>query len=400
MAKTEKKPKEPKEKLTLADNPSLIKAGEEIHLRVLDDFFIETDLPKWKQFKADWEDLKKQLKIRYDGEAESIIKQLEDPKQQEEYTKRLQAYKAGQKKLDDDRWHIQSKHEQSVNASLQKTVRLLPKESLTTKLLTKLGLKKKLVPVEIAFEDLKSHLLHTTTAEMASKMAVLEATEKKFRDLGQYNKADQIKAYRNQVVEESGLIAAGFDTYVTEQMMIDFIAKSERGVMVDFLRYYDGIIPDHVAEIKKKADATMIFDNYVIAYYSDVKKSAEKAQNKEKKKAADKAIAQRRDPIMFGIVKESRKLFVIADWVTEDDDLTVAVLEEVLGQSKKTLTGESSPVNEITQVVNNYFSGNIDASTTTATSSFYVDSNSNRQYTYDPRPRGLTVVESGSEDIL
>lgn len=347
MAKTEKKKKVPKEKLTLADNPSLIKAGEEIHLRVLDDFYVEQDLPKWKQFKADWDELKKQLHARYEdgSDVAGLIERLEDPEVQAAYRKRLDSYKKGKKKLDDDRWNIKGKHEKAVAEALAKTVRLMgdaDKPKLTDRLLSVFGKerKKKPVSVEVAFADLKSHLLHTTTEDMAKKLAIVNANIKKFSELGQYDKADKLKAYGDQIVEESALVAAGFNKFVTEEMMIDFITKSERGVMVSFLRNYDGNIPDEVYELKKKADVAMIFDNYVIAHYSDIKKAAKKAEAVEKKKEAKKEVEKRRDPILFGIIKESRRLYFVADWIEEGlDDLTLEVMEEALKKKAFELDG-------------------------------------------------------------
>ena len=41
---------------------------------------------------------------------------------------------------------------------------------------------------------------------------------------------------------------------------------------------------------------------------------------------------RRRDPIMFGLISGSKKLYYICDWVTPDDDITLDKVIEILGK--------------------------------------------------------------------
>ena len=145
-----------------------------------------------------------------------------------------------------------------------------------------------------------------------------------------------------QLAHELAIAKMGYTKYVTEKQMIDFVKKSERGVMVNFLRYYEGTIPEEVVARKAETDEKMVFDNYVIAYYCDLKKKAETTEKKQKEQKREKATATRRDPILFGIVKQTRKLYYICDWITPEDDLTLYKLEEVLGDNAKVLFSEDS----------------------------------------------------------
>ena len=340
------------ERLEDKDNPSLIKAGEEIRLRVFDDFFIEKSLPKWQDFDKRWDALKTRLNSRYmeDFDVKEAIKKLDDIDEINKIEDEYAQLKKMRDQLKDDSYNIQGKHEKSVKESILKTARLLISEKPTfmQRMAEKLGFRKKenLVPVEIAFADLKSHILMTSTEQMADVYAGLMALEKRFRETGQYAKADRLKLYFTELAAQKVLVDAGFTSYIDEAVLIDFIRKSERGVRIDFMRYYEGDIPDDVLEKKRRADETKVFDNYVIAFYDDritnnPSEVAAKIEGEKKKKEADTAVASRRDPILFGIVKDVRRLFFIADWVTPEDDLTLKKIEDVLGIRSPVMTDTS-----------------------------------------------------------
>ena len=182
----------------------------------------------------------------------------------------------------------------------------------------------------------------TSTDELAARMARIIAIEENMRKAGQYKKADAVKAYRTIIAEESVVVAAGFTSYVTEANMIDFVRKSERGTMVDFLRYYEDEIPQEVVDKKLAADRLMVFDNYVVAYYSDLIHKAASAQKKASAEEERKVRERRRDPILFGVIKNSRKLYYICDWTTDTDDLTLEKLEKELGVTRSSLVAGAS----------------------------------------------------------
>lgn len=353
-SKTPGKRKSMRETLTDADNPSLIKAGDEIRLRVFDDFFIEESLPKWQNAHARFDALQKRLSewLRYrrslaDGFDDTVIKnaisKLSDPEEQKKLDDERKQLKLMSDQLRDDRWSIQSKHETSVNESILKTARIVisHKDTVVDKLKKKFFPKRyaeQFVPVEVAFADLKSHIVNTSTETLRDAYAKLITMEKRLRESGQIVKADRLKLYFDDLTIQTALVDAGFNTFLNEQDLIDFVKKSERGTRIDFLRYYEGTIPDDVLEKKLRADAAMVFDNYVVAFYDDSIKNRvaaaatiKKVAKAKSKKAAQAAVDKRRDPILFGIVKGVRRLFYIADWVTEDDDLTLQVVEDALG---------------------------------------------------------------------
>lgn len=337
---TNDKPK----KLVVADkdHPSLIEVSGKLRLRVLEDFNIERDLPKWVRFREEWDKVKKELGIdsHYsDAEVKNKVNGLKDKTEEEraEYLKRVNALRAMDKAVQDDRWDIRGKHEREVNESVLKQAKYVRGLTFWDKLKNALGIGRRVVPVEVAMDELLEHLELTSTPEMSARLAKLKEIEANMRAAGQYKKADAVKDLRAIVVEESVVCAAGFTTYISEDTMIEFLKKSERGTAVDFLRYYEDEIPPDVVEKKVAVDKLMVFDNYVVAHYSNlIQKAAtvEKAVSAEKEK---KERAKRRDPILFGLIKNSRKLYYICDWVTDTDDLTLEKLEKELGVTRGSL---------------------------------------------------------------
>lgn len=331
-----------KEVLTDKDNPSLCEIGGQIRLRVLEDFSVEKELPKWVRFKEEWDKLVRDVGV-YDSttesELENKVKNLRNKTKEEKdaLLKHAKALVAMNRAVRDDRYDIRGKHEREVDAAILKQARFVRSLRFWDRVKSKIPFVKKPVPVTVAMDELIGHIELTSTEELASRMAKIIAIEENMRKAGQYKKADAVKAYRTILAEESVVVAAGFTSYITEANMIDFIRKSERGTMVDFLRYYEDELPQEVIDKKLAADKLMVFDNYVVAYYSDLIHRAVATQQKVSAKEEQKLRELRRDPILFGIIKNSRKLYYICDWTTDTDDLTLEKLEKELGVTRSSL---------------------------------------------------------------
>ena len=331
-----------KEVLTDKDNPSLCEIGGQIRLRVLEDFSVEKELPKWVRFKSEWDKLVRDIGV-YDSttesELENKVKNLKNKTKEEKdaLLKHAKALVAMNRAVRDDRYDIRGKHELEVDAAILKQARFVRSLRFWDRVKSKIPFVKKPVPVTVAMDELIGHIELTSTDELAARMAKIIAVEENMRKAGQYRKADAVKAYRTILAEESVVVAAGFTSYITEANMIDFIRKSERGTMVDFLRYYEDELPQEVIDKKLAADRLMVFDNYVVAYYSDLIHRAVATQQKVSAEEEQKVRERRRDPILFGVIKNSRKLYYICDWTTDTDDLTLEKLEKELGVTRSSL---------------------------------------------------------------
>jgi hypothetical protein len=89
-----------------------------------------------------------------------------------------------------------------------------------------------------------------------------------------------------------------------------------------------------VVEAKKEADKLKVFDNYAVLYFSPKGKKEEEILTKEEKKRAA-------DPILFGVINNSNKLYYIADWVDEYCDLTLDKLLDKIDEKSFEVTNKS-----------------------------------------------------------
>lgn len=131
---------------------------------------------------------------------------------------------------------------------------------------------------------------------------------------------------------ESILYATGNYYAVKEETAVDFIKKSEKGVNLVYAKNYLRPIPLDVIDKIKEMNELEIFDNYVIMHYDPEHKYSDDTHAK-KKNDEDK----RRDPILFGVIAGSNKLYYICDWVDEYCDLTLEEFVSVLQMQKDDL---------------------------------------------------------------
>jgi hypothetical protein len=121
--------------------------------------------------------------------------------------------------------------------------------------------------------------------------------------------------------------------YVSEEDVVKFfkaVQYNGRFIKLTWMRNYTRTIPKKVKNLKNKFDEEGIFDNYVILHF-DKAGDASQMTKKQKEKA--------KDPILFGMIRGSRKLYFIGDWVDEYCDLTLEKFLETISQEKaKTLT--------------------------------------------------------------
>ena len=187
------------------------------------------------------------------------------------------------------------------------------------------------------FEEMKNSMLVPTTRDMIYARKALDAASARLRATGQYEIAQKVESARPVIDAEVALLKNGRLKYVSEEQCVKFMLKSERGIRVEYLRYWPEILPTDVAKEKLKADAMCVFDNYVVMYFDP---STEKF-SLIKEAEDDAAREARRDPILFGVIHGSRKLYYVTDWITDDDDLTLEALEKVLGEKAFDISDDS-----------------------------------------------------------
>ena len=138
------------------------------------------------------------------------------------------------------------------------------------------------------------------------------------------------KLVRDMVVNKYESVLYANDMYyvVTEDQVVNFVKKTEKGVRLTYVKNYMRVIPPEVVEKINEVNKLEIFDNYAVLHY-DPECMAYAETIEETKK--------RRDPILFGLIRGSNKLYYITDWIDEFCDLTLDKFVETLQIQKDSL---------------------------------------------------------------
>ena len=95
-----------------------------------------------------------------------------------------------------------------------------------------------------------------------------------------------------------------------------------------YLKNFARPIPNDVIDKIAKMNELEVFDNYVVLYYDPDGTVYKETAYEE---------AKRRDPIIFGVIAGSKKLYYVADWIDEYCDLTLDAFVDALGIEKEDL---------------------------------------------------------------
>lgn len=143
------------------------------------------------------------------------------------------------------------------------------------------------------------------------------------------------KLLRDMIINkyESVLYANNLYYVVTEDQVVNFVKKTKNGVRLTYVKNYVHIIPPEVTKKVQEINKFEIFDNYVILHYDPDTKSYSETIEETKR---------RRDPILFGVIRGSNKLYYITDWVDEYCNLTLDKFVETLQINKESLKMKES----------------------------------------------------------
>ena len=144
-------------------------------------------------------------------------------------------------------------------------------------------------------------------AQMAGQQALVESLERNLR----------------VARTEAQLAATGAVRFVSEETIVKFAKQTKRGLRLDWIKNFARPLPNDVLEVKLKTDGLGIFDNYVVLHYDPDGRATQMTE-------AEVAEAKK-DPILFGVIENRRRLYFIADWVDEQCDLTLDQIADTLG---------------------------------------------------------------------
>jgi hypothetical protein len=190
----------------------------------------------------------------------------------------------------------------------------------------------KLISIVDFFTKLsKSYEELTPIAEIADhyEKALVQA-----KTMGQTALLQKLVDLLDTVKGEAHLIVMGLKKYVTEKQVVEFYEQvgEDKNLKLTWIKNFNRIIPEEVYGVKRDIDERKIFDNYVILHY-DPENNGEKLTKEE--------IEKKKDPILFGVIKNSKKLYYVADWKDEYCDLTLEEMFKILGEKVLKINNKS-----------------------------------------------------------
>jgi len=180
------------------------------------------------------------------------------------------------------------------------------------------------------FKNIKSNITELTYDEKTidKYIKIIENAKK----TGQVALIENLIRKKDVLLLESILIKSNIKTYINEELIIEFYSKfntyKNKQLKLTWVKNFNRLIPDDVIVEKLKADNLKVFDNYVVLHYD---------KNNDQTKLTKKEIEKLKDPILFGVIKGSSKLYFIGDWEDEHCDLTLDKLLEKMDTAPKNL---------------------------------------------------------------
>jgi hypothetical protein len=211
-----------------------------------------------------------------------------------------------------------------------------PKKSLRKFLLKLLDNEKKettkLISIVDFFANVTKSCEEITIVEEIAKY--YENAMKQAITMGQTALLQKLKDNLDVVKGEAVLVAAGLKKCVTQKQVIEYYEKvgEDKNLKLTWIKNFGRVIPEKIYRIKKEIDERKIFDNYVVLHY-DPKDDGSKLTKEE--------IEKKKDPILFGVIKNNDKLYYVADWKDDYCDLTLDEMFKVLKEKVLEINNKS-----------------------------------------------------------
>lgn len=170
-------------------------------------------------------------------------------------------------------------------------------------------------PPEVFFQFVKSKLKTTELEDLSKRLLKLSGMVRSTELTGQRALYEHLAVELVGIVREQEIAAMGMNITLPEKVvteLVPMVPKLKYDRFENFPRIVPKFVMDRIAAVK----LANIFDEYHILFIEGSKK--EKLQTNEDK-------IRRKDPILFGKVKEfPERLYFIIDWTDEFCDMTLA----------------------------------------------------------------------------
>jgi hypothetical protein len=173
--------------------------------------------------------------------------------------------------------------------------------------------------VDKYFDNIKSSLTKITNdIDYETQRFIVLQAKKQAEITKQVSLLERLSEIETRIDKELQFIKYGFSTFISEEDIVKFSQNAPSYLKLDYIKNYCRILPDEVQKEFNKAISIDLFDNYVVLHF-DPEDNGSLYTKKE-----------REDPILFGVIKNSRRLYYITDWVDEYCDLTLDSLISTL----------------------------------------------------------------------
>lgn len=168
----------------------------------------------------------------------------------------------------------------------------------------------------VAFKFVKSRFKNIERKELSSRLEkvvqILESTS----ITNQIALREKIQDKFGKLIREQEMISCGFDKYLEKEIIQAFVdSVKDKAIKITPIKNYTRLIPKDVREQMEIAKEKQLFDDFVVIHCDPENKAVEKTQ------------AEKKDPILCGVIKESSRYYFIGDWQDELCDLT---MEQIL----------------------------------------------------------------------
>lgn len=197
--------------------------------------------------------------------------------------------------------------------------------------------KKKTKPAEVnyvALQDFFKRIPFQNIEQSVELVKYYEDALLHVEKTGQTALKEKLKNILSIVRAEIALLDNKMIKFVAEEQMVSLYEKvnANEKLKLTWIKNFIKIIPTDVLKLKEAADNLEIFDNYVILHYDP---------NNDATNLTEEEVRAKKDPIMFGVIQNSNKLYYIADWIDEYCDMTLEKMFNVLGDKVLEINNES-----------------------------------------------------------
>jgi len=184
---------------------------------------------------------------------------------------------------------------------------------------------KKGIHPQLYFKYIRSKFKILERSKLDKRLAILEKAFDKVVSAGQIALGEKIMKDIARESKESMIYAKGVTVYVERSDLFKHKHNLREGHISDTkFADFTRVIPDKI--LKRKKELECVFDGFVIFHYWHESQSDVKKMSSEEK-------AKMKDPVLFGVIAETDRLYFIDDWEDEHCDLTFEEIVDVIGKS-------------------------------------------------------------------